>query len=150
MAVLMYVDGVLSKNNVIIKDGLGLFRTLKEKLAVILLCEDKEKTEYWLKQNKVMVVDNIVDHNIPSPTEDMKYRQAEWCRSQGPIDYVVTADTDLATKLLNNGFRVLLFLDPVYIDYKHRPDSREGRKSWTEINEELDRQTEMLLEDPRA
>ena len=35
MAVLLYVDGVLSKNNVVIKDGLGLYRTLKEKMAVI-------------------------------------------------------------------------------------------------------------------
>lgn len=149
MAVLLYVDGVLSKNGVVIKDGLGLYRTLKEKMAIILLCKDKEKTEYWLKQNKVMQVDNIVDQNIPFPTEDLEYRQAEWCRSQGPIDYVITSNTDLATKLLNTGFRVLLFLDPVYIDHRHRPDSVEGKRSWADINAELDRQTDMLLDDPR-
>lgn len=150
MAVLLYVDGVLSKNNVVIKDGLGLYRTLKEKMAVILLCKDKEKTEHWLRQNKVMQVDNIIDENIPSPLPNVEYRQAEWCRSQGPVDYVVTANTDLAIQLLNNGFRVLLFLDPVYIDHRHRPDSTDGRKSWSEINAELDKQMDMLLEDPRA
>lgn len=149
MAVLLYVDGVLSKNGVVIKDGLGLYRTLKEKMAIILLCKDKEKTEYWLKQNKVMQVDNIVDQSIPFPTEDLEYRQAEWCRSQGPVDYVITSNTDLATKLLNTGFRVLLFLDPVYIDHRHRPDSVEGKRSWADINAELDRQTDMLLDDPR-
>ena len=145
----MYVDGVISKNHVAIKDGLGLFRTIKEKLAVVLLCEDKEKTEHWLKQNGVLTLDNIVDYKIPSPEDDMEYRQAEWCRSQGTIDYVVTANTDLATKLLENGFRVLLFLDPVYTDHRHRPDSLEGRRSWADINAELDRQVEMLLDDPR-
>lgn len=149
MAVLMYVDGVLSKNNVAIKDGLALFRILKERVSVILLCEDKEKTEHWLKQNSVLKLDNIVDYDIPAPEDDMEYRQAEWCRSQGTIDYVVTADTNLATKLLNNGFRVLMFLDPVYIDHRHRPDSFEGRKSWADINAELDRQVDMLLDDPR-
>ena len=149
MAVLMYVDGVISKNGIAIKDGLGLFRTIKEKLAVILLCEDKSKTEYWLKQNGVMTLDNIIDYTATTPTEDMDYRLAEWCRSQGTIDYVVTANTDLATKLLESGFRVLLFLDPVYIDHRHRPDSTNGRKSWIELNAELDRQVEMLLDDPR-
>lgn len=149
MAVLMYVNGVISKNGVAIKDGLGLFRTIKEKLAVVLLCEDKAKTEHWLKQNNVMTLDNIVDYSIPGPEEDMEYRQAEWCRSQGTIDYVVTSNTDLATKLLENGFRVLLFLDPVYVDHRHRPDSLEGRKSWADINAELDRQVEMRLDDPR-
>ena len=149
MAVLMYVDGVISKNGIAIKDGLGLFRTIKEKLAVVLLCEDKAKTEYWLKQNGVMTLDNIVDYTATTPTEDMDYRLAEWCRSQGTIDYVVTSNTDLATKLLESGFRVLLFLDPVYIDHRHRPDSTNGRKSWIELNAELDRQVEMLLDDPR-
>jgi len=149
VAVLMYVNGVISKNGVAIKDGLGLFRTIKEKLAVVLLCEDKAKTEHWLKQNNVMTLDNIVDYSIPGPEEDMEYRQAEWCRSQGTIDYVVTSNTDLATKLLENGFRVLLFLDPVYVDHRHRPDSLEGRKSWADINAELDRQVEMRLDDPR-
>jgi hypothetical protein len=145
----MYVDGVISKNGIAIKDGLGLFRTIKEKLAVVLLCEDKAKTEYWLKQNGVMTLDNIVDYTATTPTEDMDYRLAEWCRSQGTIDYVVTSNTDLATKLLESGFRVLLFLDPVYIDHRHRPDSTNGRKSWIELNAELDRQVEMLLDDPR-
>jgi len=149
VAVLMYVDGVISKNGIAIKDGLGLFRTIKEKLAVVLLCEDKAKTEYWLKQNGVMTLDNIVDYTATTPTEDMDYRLAEWCRSQGTIDYVVTSNTDLATKLLESGFRVLLFLDPVYIDHRHRPDSTNGRKSWIELNAELDRQVEMLLDDPR-
>lgn len=150
MAVLLYVDGVLSNKGVAIKDGLALYRTLKEKMAVILLCEDKEKTDRWLKENKLMKTDNIVDYKVPGVTEDPKFRQAEWCKSQGPVEYVVTADIDLAKKLLEYGFRVLLFLDPVYLDHKFRPDSREGKKSWAQIQEELDKQQDMYLEDPRV
>ena len=59
----MYVEGVLANKGVAIKDGLGLYRTVQEKLAVILLCEDKAKTEHWLLQNGIKKIDNIVDRN---------------------------------------------------------------------------------------
>ena len=150
MAVLLYVDGVLSNKGVAIKDGLALYRTLQEKMAVILLCDDKEKTDRWLKENKLMKTDNIVDSKVPGVVDDVKFRQAEWCRSQGPVEYVVTADVDLAKKLIEYGFRTLLFLDPVYLDHKFRPDTREGRKSWSEVQAELDKQQDMYLEDPRV
>lgn len=150
MAVLLYVDGVLSNRGVAIKDGLALYRTLQEKMAVILLCDDKEKTDRWLKENKLMKTDNIVDNKVPGVVDDVKFRQAEWCRSQGPVEYVVTADVDLAKKLIEYGFRTLLFLDPVYLDHKFRPDTREGRKSWSEVQAELDKQQDMYLEDPRV
>lgn len=149
MAVLMYIDGVLSNKGVAIKDGLALYRTLQEKMAIILLCDDKEKTERWLKENKLMKTDNIVDNKIPGVIDDIKFRQAEWCRSQGPVDYVVTSDLDLGKKLLEFGFRVLLFLDPVYLDHKFRPDTRTGVKSWSDIQAELDKQQDLYLEDPR-
>ena len=149
MAVLMYIDGVLSNKGVAIKDGLALYRTLQEKMAIILLCDDKEKTERWLKENKLMKTDNIVDNKIPGVIDDLKFRQAEWCRSQGPVDYVVTSDLDLGKKLLEFGFRVLLFLDPVYLDHKFRPDTRTGVKSWSDIQAELDKQQDLYLEDPR-
>lgn len=149
MAVLMYIDGVLSNKGVAIKDGLALYRTLKEKMAVILLCEDKEKADRWLRENKILQVDNIVDQKLPGALDDVLFRQAEWCRSQGPVDYVVTSDVDLSKKLLEFGFRVLLFLDPVYLDHKFRPDTKTGMKSWSDIKAELDKQQDLYLEDPR-
>lgn len=150
MAVLMYVDGVLSNRGVANKDGLALYRTLQEKMAIIILCEDKEKTDRWLKENKLMKTDNIVDYNIPGVIDDPEFRQAEWCRSKGPVDYVVTSNVELSKKLLEFGFRTLLFLDPVYLDHRFRPDSKEGRKSWTELQAELDKQQDLYLDDPRV
>lgn len=145
----MYMDGVLSNKGVAIKDGLALYRTLKDKMAVIILCEDKEKADRWMRENKLNKIDNIVDYSIPGVTDDPAYRQAEWCRSQGPVDYVVTADVDLAKKLLEFGFRVLMFLDPVYLDHKFRPDTRTGVKSWSDIKAEIEKQQDLYLEDKR-
>jgi hypothetical protein len=148
VAVLIYIDGVLSNDKgVAITQGLGLTRTLQQTLAVILLAKDKEKADHWLKQNSMGKIDNLVGV-VPGGDND-PFRQAEWCRSQGPIDYVITADPALSAKLLEHGFRVLLFLDPIYIDHKFRPDSLEGRKSWKDITAELNKQADMYLEDPR-
>lgn len=148
MAVLIYIDGVLSNDKgVPIKDGLGLTRTLQKTMAVVLLAKDKDKADHWLKQNNMGKIDNLVG-SVPGGDTD-PFRQAEWCRAQGPIDYVITADPSLSAKLLEHGFRVLLFLDPIYIDHKFRPDSIEGRKSWADIQAELDKQADMYLEDPR-
>ena len=148
MAVLIYIDGVLSNDKgVAITPGLGLTRTLQKTLAVILLAKDKEKADHWLKQNNMGKIDNLVG-TVPGGDND-PFRQAEWCRSQGPIDYVITSDPSLSAKLLEHGFRVLLFLDPIYIDHKFRPDSIEGRKSWGDITDELNKQADMYLEDPR-
>jgi hypothetical protein len=148
VAVLIYIDGVLSNDKgVAITPGLGLTRTLQKTLAVILLAKDKEKADHWLKQNNMGKIDNLVG-TVPGGDND-PFRQAEWCRSQGPIDYVITSDPSLSAKLLEHGFRVLLFLDPIYIDHKFRPDSIEGRKSWGDITDELNKQADMYLEDPR-
>lgn len=149
MAVLIYVEGVLSRKNTPIKDGLGLVRTIQEKHAVILLCEDKAKTEHWLRENRLARIDNIVDYDIPAPGDDVELRQAEYCRSLGPIDYAITSNTDLASKLLEQGFRVLLFLDPIYLDHRYRPDTVDGRRSWSDIKTELNKQADMYLDDPR-
>lgn len=148
MAVLIYIDGVLSNDKgVAIAHGLSLTRTLQQTLAVVLLAKDKAKADHWLKQNNMGKIDNLIGV-VPGGDND-PFRQAEWCRSQGPIDYVITSDPTLSAKLLEHGFRVLLFLDPIYIDHKFRPDSIEGRKSWSEITAELDKQADMYLEDPR-
>lgn len=149
MAVLIYVEGVLSRKHTPIKDGLGLVRTIQEKHAVILLCEDKAKTEHWLRENRLARIDNVVDYDIPAPGDDVELRQAEYCRSLGPIDYAITSNTDLASKLLEQGFRVLLFLDPIYLDHRYRPDTVDGRRSWSDIKTELNKQADMYLDDPR-
>jgi hypothetical protein len=147
VAVLVYLDGILAKNHVPISEGMRLVRTLQKTMAVVILCHDKDKAAHWLKSNNMLKVDNLIAE-VPAGGVD-PFRQAEWCRAQGPIDYVITSDPTLSAKLLEHGFRVMMFLDPVYIDHKFRPDSIEGRKSWTDITNELNKQADMYLEDER-
>jgi hypothetical protein len=141
------MEGVLAKNHVPISEGMRLVRTLQQTMAVVILCSDREKADHWLKGNKMGKVDNLISE-VPAGGVD-PFRQAEWCRAQGPIDYVITTDPQLSAKLLEHGFRVMLFLDPIYIDHKFRPDSIEGRKSWKDITSELDKQADMYLDDNR-
>jgi hypothetical protein len=150
VAVLIYAEGVLHNNqHMVIKDGLALFRTLQEKYAVIVIAEDKERTDRWLRENKAIKIDNIIDKRSINPVPDWKLPLADHVRSQGPIDFVITHDPKLSADLLEKGYRVLLFLEPTYLDHKFRPDSFNGMKAWDAIKDELNQQADMLLEDKR-
>ena len=146
----MFIDSVLrNPMNAPIPQGISLYRTLKEKGRVLILCNDKVRDERWLKENKINLLDDIVDSNLPSVTEDPSWRQVEYCRGQWQIDMVVTADPELAAKLLSAGITTLMFLHPLYITEKFRPDSRQGVKPWGDIVNEIKYQQESIIDDHR-
>ena len=82
--------------------------------------------------------------------EDPDIEQVKYVRSQGKVELVVTSDTELAKKLLEIGLDTLLFLHPTYLRPEFRPDGRQGIRSWAAIEEEIDKQIEMIREDPRV
>jgi hypothetical protein len=127
-----------------------LYRTLREHTQVFLLCSNKARDDRWLKENKVNLVDDLVGEDIPLSIDWLEWRQVEYCRGRGQVDYVITSDPKLATKLLESGVTSLLFLQPIYISEKFRPDSNEGRKSWAQIQDEIVRQQELYVEDHRV
>jgi hypothetical protein len=43
-----------------------------------------------------------------------------------------------------------MFLHPVYMDEKFRPDGRQGAKSWAKIKSEIISQQETYVEDHRV
>ena len=90
------------------------------------------------------------DLNIPALGDDPEFRQVEWVRSQGPVDYVVTSDPVLTNKLLQVGVTTLVFMNPIYIKEEFRPDSRKGVRSWQEIADEIARQQDNYSEDERV
>lgn len=151
MAILVFVDGVLrTPKSAPIPDGMALYRSLKEKHRVLLLCDDKEKTDHWLRQHRINNIDDLVDINVvPALGDDPHFRQVEWLKSQGPVEYVITSDPQLTLRLLEVGMTTLVFLQPTYIKEDFRPDSRQGVRSWTEIVQELERQQDTYSEDPR-
>jgi len=146
----MFVDGVLrSSTGSPIRQGFSLYRTLKEKDQVFLLCSHKVKDDRWLRENKINLVDDLVGPDLPSTTEWVEWRQVEYCRGRGQVDYVVTSDPKLAAKLLESGITALMFLQPIYISERFRPDSRDGRRSWRDITDEISRQQALYAGDHR-
>lgn len=147
----MFVDGVMrSQTGAPIPQGLNLYRTLKEKTQVFILCNHRERDDRWLREQKINLVDDLVGPDIPMSGEWIELRQVEYCRGRGSVEYVVTADTELAAELIGKGITTLMFLHPVYMAERFRPDSQEGKKSWHDIREEIVRQQEMYVSDPRV
>lgn len=151
MATLMFVDHVLRSNlNTPIKQGFALYRTLKEKDRVLLLCTHKGKDDRFLKENKVNLVDDLVGPDVPFLEESIEFRQVAHCRANGPVDLVITGDPVVAARLLEAGITTMLFMHPSYISEKFRPDSRQGVKPWAELTEGIIKQQEAVVEDHRV
>ena len=151
MAIVMFVDGVLrSETGSPIYQGLALYRMFNEDVRVILLTDEREKTHRWLLEHKINKIDDLFDHNLPGVIDEPELEQVKYCRSQGKVEIVVTADLDLGKKLLQEGLDTLLFLHPTYLRPEFRPDGRQGVRSWAAIEAEMDKQIEMIKEDPRV
>jgi hypothetical protein len=147
----MFVDGVLRHNSSApIYSGMALYRMFSEDMRVVLLSENKEKTHRWLLEHKINTFDDLIDNSVPGVSEDPEFEQVKYCRSQGKIELVVTANIELAKKLLEEGIDTLMFLHPNYLRPEFRPDGRQGIRSWAAVQDEMDKQMEMLREDPRV
>jgi hypothetical protein len=151
VASLMFIDGVLrSHSGAPIPQGLSLYRTLKEKGQVFLLCANKDRDDRWLKEHKINLVDDLIGTDLPMSGDWVEWRQVEFCRGKGYVELVITSDPELAEKLLSVGITSMMFLHPTYITEKFRPDSRDGRKSWGAIRDEISTQQELFSEDHRV
>lgn len=152
MAILLFMDDVLrNEKNQPIKEGMVLYRTLKEKHRVLIICEDKEKSDHWLRQQRVNNYDDLVDMNeTPAKEPNISLRTVEWVRSKGPVEYVITSDPELTIELLKQGITTLVFQHPVYTHDAFRPDSIKRRfKTWAELRSEIEKQQDEYKQDPR-
>jgi rRNA-processing protein FCF1 len=152
MSVVIFLDGVMRKHKdmSLIIEGSALYKTLNETNRVIIVAEDREKADIWLKTNNLAKkIDDIFEH-IDTVSDNIRLATIESLRSRGKIDYVVTEDIDLARSLIEVGIPVLVFLNPRYTRPEFRPDAREGVKSWELITDELDRQQGLYVDDKRV
>jgi hypothetical protein len=146
----MFLDGVLrSENKTPIYEGVSLYKALNVNGLVTLACEDQEEAKRWCKEHKLTEIDGFISNKTVGEYEDKDFRKIQHQQASGPLHLIVTADMDLAVKCLENGIKTLLWLHPVYLSAKFRPDGREGRKSWDAVVSELDRQVQLMLEDDR-
>jgi hypothetical protein len=152
MSVLFFLDGVLRKpeDKSPILEGVKLYKAMNDAVLTRLIVADRPEAERWMKiHNMAKKIDDLVVDSHPGP-ENEDFRKVQYCRSQGKIDYVVTADVELAKLLLEDGITTYLFLSPKYMRPEFRPDSRTGVRSWTEIEEEIYRQRDLFNNDPRV
>lgn len=151
MSVIIVVDGVMrrERDQSPIMQGVALYKSLNETNRVLLLTDNRERTDVWLKLNNLAKkIDDIIEighKEDPNP----RVRQINSLRSKDKIDFVVTEDPDLARDLIEQGIPVLVFLNPSYTRPEFRPDARAGVKRWESIMEEMDRQQGLYMEDPR-
>lgn len=152
MAIAMFVDDVLRKGigGGPIYQGLALFRMFNQDIRVILLCEEKNRTNRWLLEHNISKIDDLVDYTVPGIHANPDLDLVKYVRSQGKLDLVVTGNVELSKELLEQGIDTLLFLHPTYLRPEFRPDSRQGVKSWAAIEQELEKQANMIREDPRV
>jgi hypothetical protein len=148
----VFIDGVLrSQTNAPIYQGMALYKMLNFDNKVYILSKDKKNDERWLREQKLNVVDDIIGPEVPAPKDDLEFYQIQHIRGLGGgFEMAITADPELAAKLLKVGVTTLLFMQPIYMNEKFRPDGRQGVRSWQKIKEELESQQEAFLEDPRV
>ena len=152
MAILVFMDELLRNHKKQpLVEGIALYRILKERNRVLILCDDREKADHWLRQQRINNFDDLVSiEDVPFTGDEPKLRHIEWVRSQGPVEYVVTSDPDLTLKLLTRGITTLVFMHPVYTNENFRPDSlKRGFKPWAELQKEIERQQDEYDNDHR-
>ncbi len=148
----IFIDGVLrSHTNAPIYQGLALYKMLNMDNKVYVVSNDKKNDERWLREQKLYVVDDIIGPEVPAPKDDLAFYQIQHIRGLGGgFEMAITSDPELAAKLLKVGVTTLMFLQPIYMNEKFRPDGRKGVKSWQMIREELESQQDAFLDDPRV
>lgn len=150
MSMIVFMDGVMrNENKVPIFEGISLYKALNANATVMLACEDEEEAIRWSTQHKLTEVDGYLSDKSVGEYENKDFLKIQQQAAKAPIYFVVTDRVDLATTCLENGVRCLLFVHPVYMSGKFRPDGREGRKSWDELMGELDRQIDLRIKDKR-
>jgi len=150
VAIVVFMDGVLrSEHRVPIFEGIMLYKSVNVNGIVMIACDDQEEAARWCKEHRMNDIDGFISNKTVGEYENKDFLKVQHQQSTGPVHLVITADVELAKTLLEKGIKTLLFLHPIYLSAKFRPDGRSGRKSWTDLVGELDHQVEMLLDDKR-
>jgi len=147
---LIFLDDVLrNPKGSPIYEVTAILNAVKDSKKVTVLSKDNRDTDRWLKSVNIGTVDDMVDYSVLPGKEDQDFKLVEYCRARGRVDLVITADVELATRLLEAGLNTFLFLHPMYIRPEFRPDGR-NRASWDDIIAELGRQQGLYAEDDRV
>jgi hypothetical protein len=110
----------------------------------MIACDDQVEAARWCKEHKLNDVDGFISNKTVGEYENKDLLKVQHQQAAGPLHLVVTADMELAKTLLEKGVKTLLFLHPVHLNARFRPDGGEGRKTWADLVGELDRQIDLM------
>lgn len=108
-----------------------------------------DEAERWLatrftKEYVTLLGDEVVTRQ----GETLRQAQVSELRTQGPLELVIDPDPSTVAWLISTGTPALLYASPTYSRPEFRPDN-DRRRTWDEIQAELDRQESLLVADPR-
>lgn len=149
MTTLVAIDGVLrAATGNPIREGKTLLEGLKRIGPVVLLANKSiAEAEHWLRTNNI-IYDNLLGKEVAEDetSNELRRRQVALERSRGRIDFFVDGDPSNVAWAVSEGICSLLFAHPQFAAPVSRRDSNKGRRSWDDIQAEIDRRQKVALE----
>lgn len=149
------VDSIMrnSEHGHVLHPGKLLFLGLASTMNVAVISDDltyEQLTHFLsiegLKKPPYMLGKDPTDHPLPNRRVDqLRLLQRLGC----DIEYVVESDLTIAFHLVENGYRVMHYVQPFFSRRDFRPDHKLEIQPWDELATELERQREMKALDPR-
>jgi hypothetical protein len=110
---------------------------------------DKASTEQWLNVHKIINYDDIIDSSASLVTEELPQRQINVARASGAVDLFITGNPKLWVYAFDLGIPVVMLGMPSYLRPEFRPDAPKKVRSWSEIEDAIERQNSARANDAR-
>jgi hypothetical protein len=151
MQILVDINGVIrGQNDEPIGTGIVMVGTLSVYNKLILMSSDTlDATKSWLDVNKVVEFDEIIDSKVHLEGEKLSERQLRHARSRGPIDLFITNDPSMWAFAFDQGIPSVMFGVPSYTRVEFRPDAPKRVRTWSEIEDAVERQNALRTNDKR-
>lgn len=148
MTTLVALDGVLrAPSGNPIPEGRILLEAFKQTGPVYILADSTAaEAEHWLKVNNIIFDNLIGSTDVPVAFEPLRVRQVAAQRSRGRVDFLVDSDPDNIEWAVSEGICSVFFCHPQFAAPVSRRDSNKGRRSWDDINAEIDRRQKIAKE----
>jgi hypothetical protein len=151
MHILVELEGVLrAPDDGVIPTGILMVGTLTVYNQITFITDmPREQAERWLMVNKIVDFDNIIDASVRLEEEDLRERQISVARAKGPVDLFITSNPSLWVYAFDHGIASVMLGIPAYIRPEFRPDMPKKLRSWSQIEEAIEKQNETRTKDLR-
>lgn len=151
MHILVDVEGVVrTQAGKPIPPGVQLTSTLTAYNKLTYLSEQPAAVlKQWLDVYKIVDFDDIIDATVALEGENLKERQIQVARRRGAVDMLITGNPKLWVFAFEQGIPSVMFGAPEYSRVEFRPDAPKKVRSWSEIEETIDRQNALRTTDAR-